>query len=41
MKPPILYFGGKALVGPRIAALLPLHVHYVGAVLRVAGGPTG
>lgn len=29
MRPPIPYFGGKMLVGPAIAALLPEHNHYV------------
>lgn len=29
MRPPVLYFGGKMLVGPAIAALLPAHQHYV------------
>jgi DNA adenine methylase len=29
MRPPIPYFGGKILVGPAIAALLPDHAHYV------------
>jgi DNA adenine methylase len=29
MRPPIPYFGGKMLVGPAIAALLPPHSHYV------------
>jgi DNA adenine methylase len=29
MKPPIPYFGGKITIGPRIAALLPPHSHYV------------
>lgn len=29
MRPPIPYFGGKMLVGPSIAALLPPHSHYV------------
>ncbi len=29
MKPPIPYFGGKMLIGPQIAALLPAHSHYV------------
>lgn len=29
MKPPISYFGGKTRLGPKIAALLPAHRHYV------------
>lgn len=29
MKPPIPYFGGKIMLGPAIAALLPPHAHYV------------
>lgn len=29
MKPPVPYFGGKMIVGPQIAALLPAHSHYV------------
>jgi DNA adenine methylase len=29
VKPPIPYFGGKILLGPQIAALLPEHGHYV------------
>lgn len=29
MRPPVPYFGGKMLVGPAIAALLPAHSHYV------------
>lgn len=29
MRPPVPYFGGKMLVGPAIAALLPAHQHYV------------
>lgn len=29
MKPPFTYFGGKTTIGPRIAALLPPHEHYV------------
>lgn len=29
MKPPVCYFGGKTLLAPRIAALLPPHGHYV------------
>lgn len=29
MRPPVPYFGGKMLVGPAIAALLPEHSHYV------------
>lgn len=29
MKPPVPYFGGKMIVGPQIAALLPSHRHYV------------
>lgn len=29
MKPPMPYFGGKATLAPRIAALLPPHDHYV------------
>jgi DNA adenine methylase len=29
VKPPIPYFGGKITLGPRIAALLPEHRHYV------------
>ena len=29
MKPPFPYFGGKQTLGPRIAALLPAHQHYV------------
>lgn len=29
MRPPIPYFGGKMLVGPAIADLLPPHGHYV------------
>lgn len=29
MKPPISYFGGKAALADRIAALLPDHLHYV------------
>jgi DNA adenine methylase len=29
MKPPVPYFGGKITLGPKIAALLPAHVHYV------------
>lgn len=29
MKPPVPYFGGKMLIGPQIAALLPSHGHYV------------
>lgn len=29
MRPPVPYFGGKMLVGPAIAALLPSHDHYV------------
>lgn len=29
LKPPILYFGGKITLGPRIAQLLPAHTHYV------------
>lgn len=29
MRPPIPYFGGKILIGPQIAALLPEHDHYI------------
>lgn len=29
MKPPVPYFGGKTTIGPAVAALLPLHEHYV------------
>lgn len=29
MKPPFPYFGGKGVHGPRIAAMLPSHGHYV------------
>ncbi len=29
MKPPMIYFGGKTTLAPRIAALLPGHKHYV------------
>lgn len=29
MKPPISYFGGKGVLGPTIAGLLPSHQHYV------------
>jgi DNA adenine methylase len=29
VKPPVLYFGGKTMLAPRIAALLPAHEHYV------------
>lgn len=29
MKPPVPYFGGKMLIGPAIAKLLPEHVHYI------------
>lgn len=29
MKPPVPYFGGKITLGPKIAALLPTHRHYV------------
>jgi DNA adenine methylase len=29
MKPPFAYFGGKTVLAPRIAALLPEHRHYV------------
>jgi DNA adenine methylase len=29
MRPPVPYFGGKMLIGPAIAALLPAHSHYV------------
>lgn len=29
MRPPIPYFGGKMLIGPAIADLLPIHRHYV------------
>lgn len=29
MKPPFAYFGGKTIAAPRIADLLPAHLHYV------------
>lgn len=29
MKPPMTYFGGKTILGPAIATLLPPHKHYV------------
>lgn len=29
MRPPLLYFGGKQTLAPRIAELLPEHLHYV------------
>jgi DNA adenine methylase len=29
MKPPLPYYGGKMTIGPKIAALLPEHLHYV------------
>lgn len=29
MRPPLPYFGGKQIIGPAIAALLPAHEHYV------------
>ena len=29
MRPPFPYFGGKTMLGPQIAALLPAHLHYV------------
>jgi DNA adenine methylase len=29
LKPPLAYYGAKVNIGPRIAALLPLHEHYV------------
>lgn len=29
MKPPISYYGGKTTIAPRIADLLPWHLHYV------------
>jgi len=29
MKPPMTYFGGKGMLGPTIADLLPAHLHYV------------
>lgn len=29
LKPPLSYFGGKTMVAPQIAALLPSHEHYV------------
>ncbi|MFF0608415.1 DNA adenine methylase [Nocardia tengchongensis] len=29
MKPPMAYYGGKTTLAPRIAALLPVHKHYV------------
>lgn len=29
LRPPVPYFGGKMIVGPQIAALLPVHSHYV------------
>ena len=29
MKPPFAYYGGKTTLGPKIAALLPAHDHYI------------
>lgn len=29
MKPPFAYFGGKSILAPKIAAMLPAHGHYV------------
>ena len=29
LKPPFVYFGGKTVLAPKVAALLPAHGHYV------------